>query len=391
MMRRSPLLEAALAALTIALALAQAGCEDQKKKTQTADAGAPDSGPSQPLLDGKLGEAVAAAEATASARDTAPKKGGGDLDGPPEKGIFEPDAAAKAHPVGAPPKVEMLGEGAEPRASLAAKIEPGATRKVVLTLGLRAQAPIDVALGVTFKVDKPKDEKKAGADAKKAAGDAPKKAGEEASAHSGQLVVGKVTSVNASSRGASTDELSKIFEKMSGSQIRFLEQPDGSANGFSHELAKGADPGLDSALQALEEAMSIMIAPLPSKPVGVGGYWMVTDRARTAGIEVVRYRVYRVTKIEGSQVSLSMELRQYSTEASMPMPGGQKDAGALTLERFESRGKGDVTWGPGTFLPSTGDVSSQLQGLIIPPGQPNQRGQVQTETRLKLSAETATQ
>lgn len=381
MMRRAPLFSAALAALTISLALAQAGCEDQKKKTTSADAGAPDNGTNQPLLEGKLGEAVAAAEATASARAAAPKKGGADLDGPPEKGIFEPADAAKAHPPGAPPKVQMLGEGAEPRASLAAKIDPGATRKVTLTLGLRAQAPIDVSFGVTFKVDKPKDEKKPGPDAAK-------KPGEEAPA--GQLVVGKVTSTSASSRGAGSEELSKIFEKLSGSQIRFMEQPDGSAKDFSYEMAKGADPGLDSALQTLVEALSSMMAPLPSKPVGVGGYWMVTDRAQTTGIEVIRYRVFKVTKIEGSQVSLSMDLRQYSTETSMRMPGGQKDA-SLTLERFESQGKGEITWGSGSFLPSGADVSSQLQGLIIPPGQPNQRGQVQTESRLKLSAETAAQ
>jgi hypothetical protein len=37
------------------------------------------------------------------------------------------------------------------------------------------------------------------------------------------------------------------------------------------------------------------------------------------------------------------------------------------------------------FLPAVADVSNQIQALLIPPGQTTQRGQMQTEVRLKLS------
>src|SRR5689334_4143552 len=85
---RSMLTRSVFTALALTLALASAGCEDEKKKTAAAaaDAGAS----TQPLLDGKLGEAVAEAEAEATAKNkAAPAKGSAGDDGPPEKGVFE--------------------------------------------------------------------------------------------------------------------------------------------------------------------------------------------------------------------------------------------------------------------------------------------------------------
>jgi hypothetical protein len=328
MTRRAPLLRAAFAALTLTLALAPSGCEDEKKRTQPADV--PDSGATPRLLDGKLGEAAAAAEASATARN-APSKGGATEDGPPEKGVFEPAAAEKALPRGAPPKVEILGEGSEPRAVMSAKVEAGATRKAVLTLGLRAQMPVDIDFATTFKIEKPKDAKDA--KDKKAGADAPKKA-EEGGAPAGLQVVAKIESVGVSAQKGSPEELAKIFGKLKGSQLRYSAMPDGSARDFSYEIAKDADPNLESAFGMLVEALSMMVAPLPSKPVGAGAYWMVTDRASSSGVEVIRYRVFRVTKMDGGQPTLSMELRQYAADGVMRVPGGPKDA-TMSIDRFE--------------------------------------------------------
>jgi hypothetical protein len=367
------------------LGLLSAGCEEEPRKTQTVDAGAQDSGPTQPLLGGKLGEAVAAAGASATVRE-APVQGGGDANSPPEKGIFEPAAADKAHPRGAPAKLEILGQGSEPRAAIAAKLEPGATRKVVLTLGLRAQTPIDVDFAVAFKIDKPKDDK-----AKKGAeGAASASAGGATGGVPGGLpVIGKIASAGVSMQQGAPEELAKLFAKLKGSQIRFTAAPDGSARDLGYEIAKDADAGLETILQGLVEALSLMLAPLPATPVGVGAYWMVTDRASSSGIDVLRYRVFRVTKMEGGQASLSVEVRQYAADDEIRVPGAQQ-AMTLPLDRFESRGKGDITWKSGaSFLAESAEVTSQLQALVIPPGQANQRGQVQTEVRLKLAPEAA--
>jgi hypothetical protein len=374
------------------LGLLSAGCEEEPRKTQTVDAGAQDSGPSQPLLGGKLGEAVAAAGASATVRET-PAQGGSATDGPPEKGIFEPAAADKAHPRGAPPKIEMLGQGSEPRAAIAAKLEPGATRKVVLTLGLRAQTPIDVDFAVAFKIDKPKDDKaKKGAEGAASASAAGAVSGASvggaaSAVPAGLPVIGKIASAGVSMQQGAPEELAKLFAKLKGSQIRFTAAPDGSARDLGYEIAKDADAGLETILQGLVEALSLMLAPLPATPVGVGAYWMVTDRASTSGIDVLRYRVFRVTKMEGGQASLSVEIRQYAADDEIRVPGAQQ-AMTLPLDRFESRGKGDITWKSGaSFLAESAEVTSQLQALVIPPGQANQRGQVQTEVRLKLAPE----
>lgn len=379
----SPTLRAALAALTLTLGLAAAGCEDEKAKTSPADAGAQDSGP-QIVLGGKLGAAVAAAAAP-SASAAAGAKAGADAagEGPPENGVMGPTAADKAHPPGAPPKVELFEQGAEPRVALAPKLVGGAEQKLTLSLGLRAQMPLSVDVAVAFKVEKPKDDKKKADPKKDAEAAAPAGAGAPL-----LNVVGKVTGASVSAQSNVPEELAKVVATLKGSQIRFKMAPDGTASEFTQELGKDSDKGIESILKALNESLSIVLAPAPSKPVGAGAYWMVTDRAPSSGAEMLRYRVFRVASAGADGAKLSVELRQYSVETTLSVAGAGQGGGEvkLTIDKFESRGKGEISWGPATFLPPAGEVQGQTQALVVPPGQPNQRAQVQTEVRLKLSS-----
>jgi hypothetical protein len=368
---------AAFAALTLMLAIAPAGCEEEKKASPV-DAGAQDSGTS-PLLGGKLGAAVAAAAAPGPSA-SAVAKARSSPDAPPENGVLGPAAADKAHPPGAPPKLEMLGEGAEPRVTLAPKLAGGAEQKLVLSLGLRAQVPLSLDVAISFKVEKPKDDKKK-KDAASPAATAEAAAPLVASA---MTVTGKVTSANVSIE-AVPEDLAKLLASLKGSQIGFQMTPDGAASNFTHELAKGSDKGIDSVLKALTEGLSIILAPMPQKPVGVGGYWMVTDRAMSSGAEMVRYRVYRVVSAGPEETKLSIDLRQYSVETSLSATGPQGEM-KLAVDKIDSHGKGEATWTAKSFLPPRGDVEAQTQAVVVPPGQTAQRGQVQTEVRLKITS-----
>src|SRR5262245_13823376 len=89
-----PLLLACLAGLA-----AMACTEEKKKEAVDADAGANDPGRKQAALGGKLAAAVKAAE-SAQAASTAKADDGG----PPDKGVFAPGSADKAHAAGAAPK-----------------------------------------------------------------------------------------------------------------------------------------------------------------------------------------------------------------------------------------------------------------------------------------------
>jgi hypothetical protein len=331
-----------------------AGCADEKKQiVAEGDAGA--SGPQKPVLDGKLAAAVKAAE---SAQPSSPSKDG--ADGPPESGIFGPGLADKAMPRGAPPKIEVLSDGREPRSVLAAA--PADEQKEGVSLTVRIQQgsiPGDFALAL--KIDKPKDDKKT---------DGPKVT----------RVVAKV--VSASAPPQAPRDLSDKLGKLKGTEVRYSIGPDGGASDVAYTLPKDTEPGLgDLIVKALADTVSVAVPPLPRKPVGAGAYWMVTDRSTAFGVEVLRYRVYKIEQVNKDGVSLSVDLRQYAAKEDADLGaigGGQK----MTLQRFESNGKAKFDWTPAGLLPTHGDttVRTGLGGMTG-----GQQGVLQAEMTARFS------
>ncbi|WP_437817399.1 hypothetical protein [Sorangium sp. So ce1078] len=375
-----------MASMLAAVALAGlAGCDGDKSKAQVAvDAGALDAGPALPVVGGKLGAALAEAAAPGDPEKRAAP--GSAADGPPENGVFAPQAAAAALPKDVPYKLEVVDDGSEPRAKLAAKVDPKSEQKLTITLGLRMGGPQglpNLELGVSLKADKPADQPKEGA-AAPAAGAAPTK------------VTAKVTSATLASMsvGGPPKELADALAKLKGSSLRYDLSPANVASNYKPELAKDADPGLQPVLAALGEAIALLTPPLPDKPVGAGAYWMVTDRAVVSGAQlpVLRYRVFKIEKVEGDLVSFSVDTRQYAEGADLKLPGPNGEV-TLTIDRVDSSGKGTLTWSPSSYAPGTADVSQRLQALLVPPGaspqQPNQRSVAQVELTAKLAAPAA--
>jgi len=200
-------------------------------------------------------------------------------------------------------------------------------------------------------------------------------------------VVGKITGAGVTAQVEVPENITKAVTTLKGSQIRFFVGPDGTTHDFTRELAKDADKDLDNELEAIIETFSTVLAPVPQKPVGVGAYWMVTDRGKTLGAEMVRYRVFRLLSAGAEGTKLAVELRQYSTEPNLNVPTQQGGMTALALDKFDSQGKGEVTWGPAGFLPSAAEVQAQTQALAIPPGQPNRRAQIQAGSQLKIKSD----
>jgi len=337
-------------ALLVALALAGAGCADEKKPPAAdADAGA-EQGPQKAVLDGKLAAAVKAAESTQG-----PSTRGGD--GPPENGVFTAGAADKAQAPGAPAKVAVLDAGKEPRVRLAPAPGDEQRETVSLTVRLNGGAiPVDYSLGL--KLDKPKDEKKT---------DGPKS----------WRVLGKVLGVSLSPQ--LPRELSDKLGKLKGTELRYTLGPDGGASDLAYALAKDADPGLgEVVVKGLVDAMGVTMPPLPREPVGLGGYWMVTDRANSF-TDVVRYRVYKVEKLDKDGATLSVDVRQYATHDEADL-GGQK----LTIQHFDSTAKGKFDWTPAGLLPAHGETSqkTQLAGAVG-----GQQAGLQVELTAKFAAD----
>jgi hypothetical protein len=344
-------------ALLLSLGLL-AGCGEDKKVSATdeaADAG--EVAAKKAALDGKLAAAVKAA---GSAQAPAAGKQG---DGPPDKGVFGPGAADKILAPGAPAKVELLGDGADPKVQLA--YAPEGEQKVTASVTFRNQGrPLAFDYTLNVKIDKPKDKPK---DDKKA--DGPMRVVAAVGAISGPPQMPK--------------DMADQVAKLKGSEIKWQLTPDGLMSDPTYSLAKGADGGLEQLLRQLSEGLTLSTPALPQKPVGAGAYWMVTDRLSSGGIDVVRYRVFRVEKVEKDKATLSMDVRQYAAKSDIDAGEGQK----LTVDQFESLGKGKTEWTAQGLLPARADgqVRLGLGGRI----QTGQQGMLQTELSIKLAAEAA--
>jgi hypothetical protein len=332
-------LETALLAASLA-SLALAGCED--KSHAPASTAAPSASPSAnaPLgIDPRLGAAVAAA-----ASGTPPAGPAGQKGGPPESGVFAAGEADKIAPKGAPPKIEVVDAGSEPRVELAPSIDPAAKdqkAKLVVSvrtgIGGRDTVMPNVEYTLAFSGDKPKE--KDGVD-----------------------VTAKVTRAAAAANqpGALPKGLDDALAKLKGTRVRFhLEK--GIATGFSVERAKDADKELEAAVRPLADAIELAIVPSPGKPVGAGATWLASDRANMLGVEVVRYRAYKVEKIDGDSVSLSVDTRQYAADEKTFDIGGMPPGVSAALEGFNSLGKGDARVTTKGLFPSAGQVREQMQ------------------------------
>ncbi|WP_437977493.1 hypothetical protein WMF11_11545 [Sorangium sp. So ce295] len=362
-----------------------AGCEGEKSKAQVAaDAGALDAGPALPVVGGKLG-----AELAEAASGSTEKKGpaaGGTAGGPPESGVFSASEAAAALPKDVPYKIEVIGDGSEPRARLAPKIDPKSEQKLDITLGLRMGGPQglpNLELGVSFKAEKPADAPKEGAAARVAstASAAPTR------------VIAKITSAMLASMsiGGPPKQLADALAKLKGSALRYELSPANAVSNLQFELSKDADPGLQPLIGALGEAITLLTPPLPDKPVGAGAYWMVTDRVVASGAQllVLRYRVFKIEKVEGGVVSLSVDTRQYAEGADLKLPSPNGEV-TMTIDRLDSSGKGTLTWSPSSFVPGVADASQRLQALLVPPGATAQQAAAQRSVaQVELTAKFA--
>src|SRR6185437_10239719 len=253
--------------------------------------------------------------AAESARPVASARG--DANGPPQDGVFAPGAADKAFPPGTPAKVELINAGGNPKVRLAPAPMDEQKETVSVTVRLQGGA-IPVEYGLALKVEKPKDEKKEGPKA--------------------WHVVGKVAAISLAPQ--LPRELGDKLGKLKGTEVRYTIGAQGGASDLGYTLTKDADPALGEAVvKGLVDAIGVTMPPFPADPVGVGGYWMVTDRAATIGTDVVRYRVFHVEKIDKDSATLSVEVRQYATKNEADL-GALANVPKLTIMHFESSGKG---------------------------------------------------
>jgi hypothetical protein len=281
-------------------------------------------------------------------------------------GIFDVGVADQKHPKGAPTKVDIVTEGADPKVSLAAAAGDAgpegarassygqAIMETAMELGPRVALPtVDFAF-----VLGPAKKDEGGADWLVA--EVKQSAPAPAKQQLAQLPPG----------------LDKDIAAMKGSELRLKLTPDGKESELVVQLAKGAKPELDRIAQNAVEALVFATVPVPPKPVGVGGQWIAETRMPLSGVDVIAYRAYRVKSVDGDRVHLTMDVKAYAATRDVQIQGLPKGA---TFEQFESQAQGEIDLVRGETLARKSDVQQRVvmifagPGGIQPPQQPGQQ------------------
>jgi hypothetical protein len=345
---------------TIALiAISVLGCDEANKKPAIrADAASADQ---VPVMNPKLREALAMPSASSSAASP-------NSDGPPPAGIFAPGAADVRHAKGAPVKIQMGSEGAEPRVSLAvqsAEAKGTARVSVLVHTGPRTALP-SVDLTLAFKTEKPK-------------ADSP--------VDSAPLYIAQVqkAALSPSQPGSLPPGADKEIAKLNGSSLRIATTSAGGAADISIVAKKGAIAELERVLTGAADSLFALCVPAPPKPVGVGGAWIAESRSSYAGTDVITYRLYHVKSIDNGKVTLTMEMKQYAATGDLSFEG--LPAGSA-MQQYQSEGHGEVQLRVGEDMAMQGELSkTEVMTVRVgggQPGQPPRLAPLQFETQTKL-------
>ncbi len=359
--------------LTMALGLGAAAC--QKDREDSAEQAVPSAEPKSAAVDPNLAKAVAAA--SASQPGAGPAAQG---EGPPPSGVFGPGQADQKIKRDAMPLITVGALGGTPKVSLAARQpQPGGKHSAAVQLSLQVGASrtplFNFGLSLEAAKPKPKDDTQVGA----AAGTPP-----------GVEVLARImaSEIDATQASRVPEHERKMVAKLKGGGVRFRTASDGASTGFSVEMAKGADPGLQHTVDALAEVLSTIALPVPSEPVGPGAYWMVTSRDTVAGIDAVTYRMIKVEKVQDSRVVLEMDVKRYAASSAIDPRGVPPDLGSVELARFQATGKGTLVLQPGVLLPVDGRYSSELSAFASAAKAPGQHLPI-AQIRLTVQVGTA--
>jgi hypothetical protein len=329
-------------------------CEDAKKPAgDSAKGDAATAADKYASADPKLEKALkAAASASASANA-----------GPPLTGIFEVGAADLKHPKGAPTKVDMVSEGADPKVSLTVGTDAAgeaaratsygpAAMQLAMSLGPRLVLPT-VDFGMILTPGK-KDE--GGAD----------------------WLVGNVVHSAPSKQqmGQLPPGMDKDIASFQGSELRVKVTADGRESELLMQLAKAAKADLgERMVENAAEALVFATVPVPPKPVGVGGQWIAETRMPLSGVDAIVYRAYKVKSIDGNRVHLTADIKAYAASKDVNFPGLPKGA---TFEQFDAESEGEIELVKGETVARKSDVQQRVVMIFVGPGgvqPPTQPGQ----------------
>lgn len=312
-------------------------------------------------IDPNLAEAVAAASVDAPAGKLPQLNNDG---GPPADGVFAPGAADKEAPKGSLPKITLGGEGADPKQLLGPSKSPS---KLSGTIQIAMQAdPRQGAIPVLLSV---------AIEPKKA------EAGKDDKAAVSQAVSVKITGAKIDAPGVPKD-VDEQLSKLKGSKVEYSILPGGAGAGFRFDTPKGAPPEFKDVVRSLSDALALLTIPYPDKPLGAGGFFMVTSRDDLMGLDLVTYRMIKVKEVTPQGVTLDVNTKRYAASRTFDFPGLPPEIDKNLFE-FQATSEGTLQYPLGALLPTQGQVSSVL-AAALGAKDPSKRPMLQFQTRAQL-------
>jgi hypothetical protein len=315
-------------------------------------------------LDPSLAEAVAAASVDVPGGRGAPP---GQVEGgPPADGVFAPGGADKEMARGALPKVTLGSEGSDPKqqlgpGKLATKL--AGTIQIAMQTDPR-QGAIPVLLSLTIEPKKAE----AGKDGDKGPVSQP--------------VAVRITSAKIDAPSVPKD-LDEQLAKLKGSKVEYSILPGGAGAGFRFDVPKGAPEEFKDVVRSLSDSLNLLTIPYPDKPIGAGGFFMVTSRDDFLGLDLVTYRMIRIKEITATGVTLDVNTKRYAANRTFDFPGLPPNIDK-NLAEFQATSEGTVQYPLGALLPTQGEVSSVLAAQLGAKD-PKQRAMLQFQTRAQLN------
>lgn len=338
------------ASVSLLVVLLAFGCEKSEPKAESKREDSEASAKKVEAIDPDLAQAVAAASVVAPSGSALPMQADG---GPPPDGVFAPGAADKELARGALPKVTLGGEGAEPRLQLGPGKSPSklsGTIQIAMQTDPRAGA-IPVLLNVTLE---------------------PKKAeGGDNAAVVSQPVLVRITGAKIDAPSVPKD-IDEKLAKLKGSKVEYSLLPGGAGAGFRFDAPKAAPEEFRDVVRSLSDVLALLTIPYPDKPLGAGGYFMVTSRDDFLGLDIVTYRLVKVKQVTPQGATLDVSTKRYSAARQFNFPGLPEGIDK-NLSQFQANSDGTVELPVGALIPTKGEINSVLAaelGAVPQPGTP---------------------
>jgi hypothetical protein len=375
-----------------ALSTALAACEEPVPNARPAGSADPAKSASldSPAAGGKMKDVAKTLEGKGLSAEELAKQ-------PPPDGIFPTGVADKAHALDAPPKLEMINAGDEPRIQLHAATPEAQLIGVNLQLAIQGRQATPLRLRghlaaeqagkqlEKFAGELKKELEKAESQAKK---EEEGKGGREAEAEAdpGGVGVRVRVRVRCSSRA-------RAARRHAHARARRRSPARRDDDGLFAERRDGREPQRDPPVHAHQGRRHELQAKLedhPRRSPGDGerrlrdrrhrgaadrsvhgrarqarrrhAMWTVADRRTSFGSDVVRYRLFQVEKVEGDEAALGVIFRQYAASDTNAL---LKDP-EIVFGAYMFEGGGKIQVSPKALLPKNGMLQVGMKAQRIP-------------------------